>query len=65
MLSPKLAAELDLKWEVQKAKLKSHFSELSEDDLAFDRTRKTEMLSNLQLKLGRTARELQNILETY
>ena len=63
MLSPKLAAELDLKWEVQKAKLKLKFSDLSEDELNFDRTRKTEMLNILQLRLGRTARELQNILE--
>ena len=63
MLSPKLTAELDSKWEVQKAKLKLKFSELTDDELAFDRTRKLEMLTNLQLKLGRTARELQNILE--
>jgi hypothetical protein len=63
MLSPKLTAELDSKWEVQKAKLKLKFSEITDDELAFDRTKKVEMLTNLQLKLGRTARELQNILE--
>ena len=65
MLSPKLAAELDLKWEAQKTKLRLKFSEVTDDDLAFDRTRKMEMLTNLQLKLGRTARELQFIIDSF
>jgi hypothetical protein len=64
MLSPKLAAELDSKWEVQKAKFKLKFSQITDEELAFDRTKKMEMLTNLQLKLGRTARELQSIMET-
>ncbi|HEU0109532.1 MAG TPA: hypothetical protein VFQ73_01595 [Flavisolibacter sp.] len=64
MLSPKLAAELDSKWEAQKAKFKLKFSQITNDELAFDRTRKMEMLMNLQLKLGRTAKELQVIIDT-
>ena len=64
MLSPKLAAELDSKWEAQKAKFKIKFSQITDEELAFDRTKKMEMLTNLQLKLGRTARELQGIIET-
>jgi hypothetical protein len=63
MLSPRLAAELDSKWETQKAKLKVKFDQVTDDDLAYDRTQKMEMLINLQLKLGRTARELQAIIE--
>ena len=63
MLSPKLAAELDAKWADQKAKFKLKFSEITDDELAFDRTRKMEMLINIQNKLGRTARELQGIIE--
>jgi hypothetical protein len=63
MLSPRLTAELDSKWEAQKAKLKMKFSEVTDEDLAFDRTQKMEMLINLQLKLGRTAREIQAIIE--
>ncbi|HYG04500.1 MAG TPA: hypothetical protein VD927_18765 [Chryseosolibacter sp.] len=63
MLSSKFAAELDLKWEAQKAKFKLKFSEVTDDELAFDRTKKTEMLANLQLKLGRTSRELFSIIE--
>jgi hypothetical protein len=64
MLSPKLTAELDSKWEAQKAKFKLKFNQITDDELAFDRTKKMEMLTNLQLKLGRTARELQSIIET-
>jgi hypothetical protein len=63
MLSPKLAAELDAKWADQKAKFKLQFSDITDDELAFDRTRKMEMLTNIQSKLGRTARELQSIIE--
>jgi hypothetical protein len=63
MLSPKLAAELDSKWESQKAKLKAKFSQISDEELAYDRTKKIEMFTNLQLKLGRTVRELQTIVE--
>ena len=59
MLSPKLAAELDSKWEAQKAKFKLKFSDVTDAELAFDRTRKVEMLTSLQIKLQRTARELQ------
>jgi hypothetical protein len=64
MLSPKLAAELDSKWEDQKAKFKVKFSEVTDDELAFDRTKKIEMLTKLQIKLKRTARELQGIIES-
>jgi hypothetical protein len=63
MLSPKLAAELDSKWEAQKAKFKLKFSDVTDAELAFDRTRKVEMLTSLQIKLKRTARELQSIIE--
>jgi hypothetical protein len=64
MLSPKLAAELNLKWEAQKDKLRLKFPQITDDDLDFDQTKKQEMFTNLQLKLGRTARELQVIVDT-
>lgn len=63
MLSPKLSAELDSRWESQKAKLKLKFSEITDEELAYDRTRKIEMFTNLQLKLNRTVKELQAIVE--
>ena len=64
MLAPKFAAELDSKWDAQKAKLKSHFPQLTDDDLAYDRSKKIELLVSLQAKLGKTVREIQNIMET-
>ena len=63
MLSPKLAAELDSKWESQKAKLRLKFAQLTDEELNYDRTKKIEMLTNLHLKLGRTVKELQAIIE--
>ena len=63
MLSPKLAAELDSKWESQKAKLRLKFLQITDEDLAYDRTKKIEMFTNLQLKLRRTVKELQAIVE--
>ena len=63
MLSPKLAAELDSKWESKKTKLKEKFPQITDEELAYDRTKKIEMFTNLQLKLGRTVKELQSIVE--
>jgi hypothetical protein len=51
-------------WEAQKAKLKLKFPKLTDADLNFDETKKNEMLSKLQVKLGRTVKELQVIIGT-
>jgi hypothetical protein len=51
-------------WEAQKAKLKLKFPKLTDADLNFDETKKNEMLSKLQVKVGRTTKELQVIIET-
>jgi hypothetical protein len=51
-------------WEAQKAKLKLAFPKLTAEDLNFDETRKNEMFSKLELKLGMTTNELQVIIET-
>jgi hypothetical protein len=51
-----------LEWEAQKAKLKATFPKLSEEDLNFDATKKNEMLSILEVKLGMTIKELQVII---
>lgn len=64
MLSPKLALELKTRWEAKKAKLKLKFPQITEEELNYDENRKNEMFTNLQLKLGRTVRELQDIIGT-
>jgi hypothetical protein len=51
-------------WEQQKDKLKLKFPNLTDADLNFDESNKFEMLTQLQAKVGRTAKELQVIIET-
>lgn len=51
-------------WEAQKAKLKSKFPKLTDEDLNFDETRKDEMLNRLEPKLAITTQELKLIIET-
>lgn len=51
-------------WNAQKARLKAKFPRLTDADLNFEATRKQEMLTKLQVRVGRTARELQVIIET-
>jgi thymidylate synthase len=51
-------------WEEQKDKLKLKFPKLTDADLNFDESKKFEMLTQLQVKVGRTAKELQEIIES-
>jgi uncharacterized protein YjbJ (UPF0337 family) len=55
--------ELKGDWEVQKAKLKQRFAELTDNDLMFLDGKKDEMLGKLQVKLGKTKEELHQILD--
>jgi hypothetical protein len=62
MIATKASTAQRLEWEAQKAKLKATFPKLTEEDLNFDATKKNEMLSNLEVKLGMTIKELQVII---
>lgn len=48
-------------WEEQKGKLKQKFAELTDNDLMFEEGKKEEMMGKLQVKLGKTKEELQEI----
>lgn len=50
------------KWSTTKAKLKQKFTVLSQNDLFFAEGKKDEMLERLQIKLGKTKEELQQII---
>ncbi|RAW01994.1 general stress protein CsbD [Pseudochryseolinea flava] len=50
-------------WEIQKIKLKSMFKNVHDDDFKFDYGKKEVMMSNLQVKLGKTREELNKLLE--
>ncbi len=53
--------EVEGNWNEQKGKLKQKFANLTDDDLMFAEGKKDEMIGKLQIKLGRTKEELQNI----
>lgn len=55
--------ELKGDWEIQKAKLKQRFADLTDNDLMFLEGKKEEMLGKLQVKLGKTKEELRKILD--
>jgi uncharacterized protein YjbJ (UPF0337 family) len=51
-------------WNDLKGKLKQKFASLSDNDLMFEEGKKDEMLGKLQIKLGKSKEELDNILKT-
>ncbi|MEO5581865.1 MAG: CsbD family protein [Saprospiraceae bacterium] len=55
--------ELKGNWHEQKGKLKQKFAELTDDDLMFADGKKEEMLGRIQIKLGKSKEELQDIIE--
>jgi uncharacterized protein YjbJ (UPF0337 family) len=53
---------LEGNWHKQKGKLKQAFAELTDNDLMYENGKKEEMLGRLQIKLGKTKEELQQII---
>lgn len=49
-------------WDEQKAKLKTKFAVLTDNDLMFEEGKKEEMLGKLEIKLGKTKEELQAVI---
>lgn len=56
------AIERLLNWENQKEKLRQVFTDLTDKDLLFIDGRKEEMLTKLQIKLGKTEEELDELI---
>jgi uncharacterized protein YjbJ (UPF0337 family) len=54
--------ELKGNWNEQKGKLKQKFAQLTDDDLMFAEGKKDEMLGKLQIKLGKSKEEMEEIL---
>ncbi|MGO4904014.1 hypothetical protein [Flavobacterium sp. W20_MBD1_R3] len=52
------------KWEDQKKQLKEKFAALNESDLLFAKDKKEEMISKLQIKLGKTREEILKIIDS-
>ena len=51
-------------WEEQKSGLKEKFAALTDTDLLFVKGKKEEMITKLQIKLGKTREELIKIFRT-
>jgi len=49
-------------WKEQKAKLKNRFVKLQDSDFIFEEGKKEEMITRLEIKLGKTRDELLNII---
>ena len=49
-------------WSEQKTKLKTKFPTLTDDDLKYDEGKKEEMLSKIQVKLGKSKEEFATII---
>jgi len=54
--------EMKGNWNEQKAKLKTKFAVLTDNDLMFEEGKKDEMMAKLQIKLGQTKEQLHKII---
>ncbi len=59
-----LSKPITLNWDVQKDKLMQKFPKLTEKDLDFKQGKMEDMLGKLQIKLGKTRKELYIIIST-
>jgi uncharacterized protein YjbJ (UPF0337 family) len=51
-------------WNEQVGKLKKQFAILTDNDLMFEEGKKEEMLGKLQIKLGKTKEEFQDLMNS-
>lgn len=51
------------RWDDQKIKLKLRYTWLKDEDLVYEVGKREEMLSRLQIKLGKTKEQLASIIE--
>jgi len=56
--------EIKGNWDIQKAKLKQKYADLTDDDLMYEEGKNDEMLGKLQVKLGKTREELVKFIES-
>lgn len=56
--------ELEGSWNETKGKLKQKFAYLTDNDLLFAEGKKDEMLGKIQIKLGKTKEELNDIINS-
>jgi uncharacterized protein YjbJ (UPF0337 family) len=57
--------EFKSNWNNQRAKLKQKFPNITDSDLLYEQGKKDEMLERIQIKLGKTKEELNEILNAF
>jgi uncharacterized protein YjbJ (UPF0337 family) len=60
---PNSASPIQNNWDEQKIKLKAKYTILTNEDLLFEEGKKEEMMGKLQVKLGKSEKELSEIIE--
>lgn len=60
---PNSASPIQNNWDEQKIKLKAKYNILTDEDITFEEGKKEEMMGKLQVKLGKSERELSEIIE--
>ncbi len=58
------STELKGNWNEQKGKLKQQFAILTDNDLMFEEGKKDEMYGKIQIKLGKTKAEMEDIIKS-
>lgn len=58
------SSKLKETWEVQKAKLKEKFAQLTDTEFLFLEGTEKEMIEKLKLKLGKSTEEIEKILNS-
>jgi uncharacterized protein YjbJ (UPF0337 family) len=56
--------EVKGKWNEQVGKLKKKFAVLTDNDLMFEEGKKEEMLGKIQIKLGKTKEEFEELMKS-
>ncbi len=56
--------EIKGNWTEQKGKLKQQFAVLTDNDLMFEEGKMDEMYGKIQIKLGKTKEEMQEIIKS-
>jgi len=62
LIHMKHAQTPDQQWEIQKAKLRLRFTFLTDIDFYYDYGRKEVMMTSLQIKLGKSREDLNDML---
>ncbi|MHB1277015.1 MAG: CsbD family protein [Bacteroidia bacterium] len=59
-----LADKLKGNWNILKGQVKSHYGELTDDDLMYEEGKEDELLGRIQQKTGQTKEKINSFIES-